>query len=174
MTAWRASEESSLYLRLCTVFAIHRFSCLHFLASATSLGFSLFYLHRIFLFLLSFYSEPSVVLSPSPSLVWNEHCIPDVYAATTTTTTKQTLLLHCTSLTWSWFGSNRPDWWPIKSTSHARNEKQIKVCAFLCKTNTFPGNVSCFFSQKNKNKASPEKCWSLNRFSPRRRKDKKR
>lgn len=122
-TAWRASEESSLYLRLCTVYAIHRFSCLHFLASATSLGFSLFYLHHIFSFLLSFFWEPSVVLSPSPSLVWNEHCIPDVYAATTT---KQTLLfaLHRDiSLTWSWFGSNRPDWWPIKSTSHTRSEK---------------------------------------------------
>lgn len=68
-------------------FAIHRFSCLHILASAASLGF---YLHHIFSFLLR---EPSGVLSKS-TLVW---CLrPWCLCNIPPTTIKQTLLFPCT------------------------------------------------------------------------------
>lgn len=123
--ARRASEESSLYLLLRSVFPIHRFSCLHFLASATYLVFSLFYLYPIFSFLLSLFWEHSGVLSKSPSLVRDEHCIPDVWClCSSNNNTHGVFALHRDiNLPRSWFDSNRPDWWPIKSASHTQSEK---------------------------------------------------
>lgn len=120
-TAWRASEESSLYLLLLSAFL----GPCHL-----SRLFPFSYLYHIFSFLLSSFGEPSVGMSQSPSVACDECRIPGVYA------TPPAAKANCfypsfrdINFPQIFVWRNHPDRWPIKSALGAQNELK---CAHRC------------------------------------------